>query len=310
MTLDVLVIVGPTASGKTRLGVQVAHRLGSEIVSADSRQVYRGLDIGTGKDLREYAAVSRPVPYHLIDVADPDEVYSLFRFQQDCYRVFREMAGRAPFVGGDTPAVLVGGSGLYIEAVVRQYRLADVPKNTALRARLEVRDRSELAAELLQRWPDLAAETDMSSTRRIIRAYEIGFYRETQSVRYGDPPGVALRFRVFGIAVARQDLRHRIRRRLRERLEQGMVEEVQHLLDRGLSPRRLDDLGLEYREIAAYLAGRKTREQMISDLEIAIGRFAKRQQTWFRGMARRGVEIRWIGADDVDQVVAASGVRR
>ena len=307
MSLGVLAIVGPTASGKTRLGVEVAHRLGSEIVSADSRQVYRGLDIGTGKDFDEYAAVSPPVPFHLIDVADPEEVYSLFRFQQDCYGVLRELAARAPFADGETPVVLVGGSGLYVEAVVREFRLADVPENPELRNRLRSRDREELAAELENRCPDLAVETDVSSKRRIIRALEIAEHRESRPLRYGEPPGLPLRFQVFGVDVPREELRRRIGLRLRARLDEGMVEEVQELLDRGLDPGRLDDLGLEYREITAYLMGKKTREKMVSDLEVAIGRFAKRQQTWFRGMERRGVPIRWIGPEGADVILAALG---
>jgi tRNA dimethylallyltransferase len=305
MNLDVLVIVGPTACGKTRLGVGAAHRLGSEIVSADSRQVYRGLDIGTGKDLDEYAAVTPAVPYHLIDIAEPEEVYSLFRFQQDCYRVFRDMAGRSPFAGRSAPALLVGGSGMYVEAVVRQYRLADVPTNPGLRDRLAGRDREELAAELRQRWPDLAVETDMSSKRRLIRAFEIARYSEENELRYGSPPGVDLRFSVLGVEVERDELRRRIGRRLRTRLDEGMVEEVQGLLDRGLAAERLDELGLEYREIGAFLSGRKSEEQMVSDLENAIGRFAKRQQTWFRGMERRGAPITWIDAHDIDSVIGA-----
>ncbi len=305
MRLRVLVIVGPTACGKTRLGVEVAHRLGSEIVSADSRQVYRGLDIGTGKDLDEYAAVEPPVPYHLIDVAEPDEVYTIFRYQQDCYRVLREMAARAPFAARGVPAILVGGSGLYVEAVVRQYRLADVPKNSELRRRLQERDHEELVVELRRRAPDLGEDTDVSSRRRVIRALEIAEFRERHPVRYGEAPGVSMRFTVFGIEVERAELRRRIGLRLRARLEEGMVEEVQGLLDRGLDPSRLDDLGLEYREIAAYLLEKKSREEMIGDLEIVIGRFAKRQQTWFRGMERRGTPVRWIEADDVGSVIGA-----
>jgi tRNA dimethylallyltransferase len=310
MSLHVLAIVGPTACGKTRLGVEVAHRLGSEIVSADSRQVYRGLDIGTGKDLREYAEVDPPIPYHLIDVADPEEVYTLFRFQQDCYRLLRELASRAPFADGSVPVVMVGGSGLYVEAVVRDFRLADVPINAELRARLEDRDLGRLVMELQQRWPDLAVETDVTVKRRVIRAFEIAEFRERREVPYGEPPGVPLDFSIFGIDVARDELRRRIGLRLRQRLDEGMVEEVQGLLDRGLDPDRLEDLGLEYREVTAFLLGRKSCEEMIADLEIAIGRFAKRQQTWFRGMGRRGVPIRWIGPEDVDLILANTGAER
>jgi tRNA dimethylallyltransferase len=310
MTLHVLAIVGPTACGKTRLGVEVAHRLGSEIVSADSRQVYRGLDIGTGKDLAEYAEVDPPVPFHLIDVADPGEVYTLFRFQQDCYRVLRELSSRPPFTDRSMPVIMVGGSGLYVEAVIRNYRLADVPKNTELRTRLAGRDIEHLVAELKQRWPDLAVETDVTNKRRVIRTFEIGQFRERHPVPYGEHPGVSLRFSVFGIEIAREELRRRIGVRLRARLDEGMVEEVRGLLDRGLSPGRLEELGLEYREVAAYLQGKKSREKMVSDLEIAIARFAKRQQTWFRGMERRGTPIRWIGPGDADIVLETIGVGR
>ena len=303
MTLDVLAIVGPTACGKTRLGVEVAHRLGSEIVSADSRQVYRGLDIGTGKDLAEYAAVDPPIPYHLIDIAEPEEVYTLFRFQQDCYRVMREMASRAPYADRSAPAIMIGGSGLYIEAVVRDYRLADVPKNAELRSRHDERDLVDLVTELEKRWPDLAVETDVTNKRRVIRAFEVAEYGETLPVAYGEPPGVPLAFSVFGIEVSREELRRRIGVRLRQRFEEGMVDEVRRLLERGLDPQRLEALGLEYREVGAFLLGKKSREEMTSDLEFAIGRFAKRQQTWFRGMERRGTPIQWIEADDVDSVI-------
>ncbi|MEJ2581366.1 MAG: tRNA (adenosine(37)-N6)-dimethylallyltransferase MiaA [Acidobacteriota bacterium] len=303
MSLDVLTIVGPTASGKTRLGIEIAHRLGSEIVSADSRQVYRGLDIGTGKDLHDYASVSPPVPYHLIDIADPEEVYTLFRYQQDCYGVLRMMASREPFAGKAVPAVMVGGSGLYVEAVVRGYRLADVPKNTKLRTQLEKRNRDDLVAELRRKSPELAEETDLSSKRRVIRSLEVAEFAESAPVRYGEPPGVDLRFSIYGVRVEKDELRRRIGERLRSRLEEGMVEEVQGLLDRGISLSRLEELGLEYREIGAYLSGQKTRVRMIADLEAAIGRFAKRQLTWFRGMERRGTPIRWLGPKDIQAVI-------
>jgi tRNA dimethylallyltransferase len=307
MKLHVVAIVGPTACGKTRLGVEVAHRLGSEIVSADSRQVYRGLDIGTGKDLGEYAEVHPPVPYHLIDVADPADVYTLFRFQQDCFRVLQEMVVRPPFSAGDVPVVMVGGSGLYVEAVVRQYRLADVPNNPELRYRLRSRSREDLVADLQRRSPELARETDLKSLRRVIRALEIAEYGEQKVLRYSESAGISLRFSVFGIEISRDELRRRIGSRLRVRLAEGLIEEVRNLLEGGLSPNRLDELGLEYREVAAYLTGKKSREEMASDLEIAIGQFAKRQQTWFRGMERRGTPICWIGPGDVETVLATVG---
>jgi tRNA dimethylallyltransferase len=305
MTVRVVVIVGPTASGKTGLGVEVAHRLGSEIISVDSRQVYRGLDIGTGKDLSEYASVDPPVPYHLIDVAEPGEVYSLYRYQQDCYRVLGELATRQKFATSNVPVLMVGGSGLYAEAVIRDYRLADVEKNHELRDRLAGVDHAELVARLEGEAPALAGQTDTQSRRRVIRALEIAEHASRAPIRYGSPPSVPLRFEVFGVGVDRKELRMRIRRRLHGRLEEGMVEEVRDLLDRGLSPARLEQLGLEYREITAFLQGEKTREQMVSDLEHAIGRFAKRQETWFRGMERRGTPIRWIAPDDSASVLAS-----
>ncbi len=306
MNLHVLVIVGPTASGKTRLGVEVAHRLGSEIVSADSRQVYRGLDIGTGKDLEEYARVDPPVPYHLIDIADPEEVYTLFRYQEDCYRVLGDLAERAPFAGGEVPLLMVGGSGLYVEAVVRGYRLADVPMDREARAALEQLPPAELVERLQREAPEIAETTDLSISRRVIRGLEIAAYSKLSPVRYSAPPAAPRRWTVVGVTEERGELRTRIGRRLRQRLEEGMIDEVRQLLDRGVSRRRLDELGLEYREVAAFLEGEKDLDGMISDLESAIGRFAKRQQTWFCGMERRGVPIQWMTADDVEAVVAAA----
>jgi len=304
MSLHVVVIAGPTASGKTRLGVEAAHRLGSEIVSADSRQVYRGLDIGTGKDLEEYARVEPPVPHHLIDVADPEEVFSLFRFQEACFRLLEDFADREPFSDGKVPVLMVGGSGLYIEAVVRQYRLADVPADRGFRAPLEQVPLARLVERLQTRAPEIAAATDLSNARRVIRGLEIAEHAKTYPIRYIEPPAVPLEFTVFGVEIERSELRQRIRRRLRSRIEHGMIDEVRGLLDRGITRRRLDELGLEYREVAAYLGGEKGLEEMIADLEAAIGQFAKRQQTWFRGMERRGVPIRWVGADDVESIVA------
>ncbi len=304
MSVRVAVIVGPTASGKTHLGVEVAHALGSEILSADSRQVYRGLDIGTGKDLDVYARVDPPVPCHLIDLVDPEEIYTLFRFQRDCYSLLSTKTREDRFSGGRVPLVMVGGSGLYVEAVVRDFRIADVPENAPLRVRLEGRTHEELAELLDREAPDLKARTDLSSRRRLIRALEIAAHGRTAPLRFSEPPEFDLRFTVFAVRIGREELRRRIGVRLRSRLEGGMVEEVQGLLDRGLPPRRLEELGLEYREIAAYLDGAKSYEAMTADLEAAIGRFAKRQQTWFRGMERRGVSIQWIDSNDVETVVA------
>lgn len=319
MSLHVVVIVGPTACGKTRLAVEVAHRIGSEILSADSRQVYRGLDLGAGKDLGEYSRVTPPVPYHLIDVVEPEEVYTIYQYQQDCYRVLRAKAEEEKFGSGATPLILVGGSGLYVEAVVRDFRIADVPRNRELRARLAGRGRQELVAELERKAPALFAETDLSSARRVIRALEVADFairgcerasgRASRTVRKRTsvPPGVNLRFTVFGVTVERRTLRGRIGLRLRRRIEEGMVEEVRGLLERGLSIGRLSELGLEYRELGKFLLGRKSLDEAVGDLELAIGRFAKRQETWFRGMERRGVPIRWIDPEDTRAVLSACG---
>lgn len=306
MILRVLVIVGPTASGKTRLGVEVAHRLGSEIVSADSRQVYRGLDIGTGKDLEEYAGVDPPVPYHLIDIADPEETYTLFQYQADCHCLFDDLAKRAPFADGAVPVLMVGGSGLYVEAVVRAYRLADVPMDRDFRASMGRLSLTTLVDRLRSEAPEIAAETDLSNARRVIRGLEIAEFAKTSPVRFSTPPEAVIRYTVLGVNTCRSELQRRIGRRLRHRLERGMVDEVRFLLDRGVPRWRLDELGLEYREVAAFLDGEKGFEQMAADLESAIRHFAKRQQTWFRGMERRGVPIQWISADDAEIAVAAA----
>jgi len=305
MTLHVVVIVGSTACGKTRLGVEAAHRLGSEIISADSRQVYRGLDIGTGKDLAEYARVEPPVAYHLIDVVDPEEVYTLFRFQEDCYRVLDDLAARPPFADGGAPVFMVGGSGLYVEAVVRDYRLADVPVNRGLRRELEGLPLAVLAERLRSEAPGVADDTDLGNARRVIRGLEIADFSKNSPVPYSAHPSVPVEFTVVGVDAGRGELRTRIGRRLRQRIEEGMIDEVRGLLDR-LGRRRLDEFGLEYREVAGFLEGEKDLERMVSDLESAIVHFAKRQQTWFRGMERRGVPIRWIAPGDVDSVVLSS----
>ncbi|MCP3980505.1 MAG: tRNA (adenosine(37)-N6)-dimethylallyltransferase MiaA [bacterium] len=298
--MRLLVIVGPTACGKTRLAVRVARALGSEIVSADSRQVYRGLDIGSGKDLDEYSSVDPPVPVRLIDVADPARPYSVFRYQHDCYRVFEAWQSQ----GRETPLVLAGGTGLYVEAVLRAYRIADVPENEDLRARLMRRDRVELERELQRLDPERARATDTSSKKRIVRALEIADVASRGPVRYSDDPPVALDTSVFGVEIPRDELARRIDRRLDERMRQGMVAEVERLLASGVTPQRLTQLGLEYREIGAYLVGDKTLDRALEDLRTGIQRFAKRQRTWFRGLERRGIAVTWIGPDDVDVVLA------
>jgi tRNA dimethylallyltransferase len=304
MTVRVLVVVGPTASGKTRLAVDVAHRLGSEILSADSRQVYRGLDIGTGKDLEEYRRVSPPVPYHLIDIADPRSVYTLFDYQRDCHAVLRAKAADPRFGSGRVPLLLVGGSGLYVEAVARGFRLADVPEDPALRERLSGLSSGELVESLERAAPELAARTDLTSRKRLVRALEVAAAMASGPVRTSAPLGLEIRWRVVGLRLDRAELRRRIANRVRQRLAAGMVEEVRDLLAAGLPAQRLELLGLEYREIGAHLAGRIGLEDMVARLTVKIGQLAKRQQTWFEGMARRGLPVRWLAPDDLAGVLA------
>ncbi len=306
MTLRLGVIAGPTASGKTGMAVEVAHRLGSEIVSADARQVYAGLDLGTGKDLDEYSRVTPPVPYHLVDVAAPDEVYTLYRYLQDCADVMRHAARRSPFADGSTPLLLVGGTGLYVEAVVRGFRVDGAPPDPELRRRLEGRPLAELVARLARVAPELAARTDLRRPRRVVRALEIVEGRRRGVA--GRPPALPpFEARVTVVAAERAWLRRRIAARLRERLEAGMVDEVRQLLARGLPPERLESLGLEYREIGRYLAGAASHAEMVARLEVQIGRLAKRQQTWFRGMERRGVPVTWVRPGDAEAVLGAIG---
>lgn len=305
MTLRVAVIVGPTATGKTRLAVEVAHKLGSEIISADSRQVYRGLDLGTGKDVHEYSRVSPPVTCHLIDVCDPNDVYSLFHYQRDCYRVLRTLARDERFVSGAIPIVMCGGSGLYVEAVILDYRIADVPENTHMRRRLMERSHQGLVEQLRNEDRALHERTDLSSKKRVVRALEIADFAKRGEVRYSEPLAIDVEWSVFGVRVERSELRSRIALRVDSRLEQGMVDEVRVLVEKGIPPDRIAMLGLEYREISTYLRGDVSYGQMVTNLKAKIRQFAKRQMTYFRGMERRGIPITWIQPDDVDVVLNA-----
>jgi len=297
MPVRLLVLVGPTAGGKTRLGVDVAHRLGTEIISADSRQVYRGLDIGSGKDLAEYSAVTPPVPYHLIDVADPREVYSVFHYQQDCYRLL-EQRDDGP------PLLMVGGAGLFVEAVLRGYRIPSVAEDVELRRHLMELRQVELVERLRDLDPDLLRRTDCSSKERVVRALEIAGHARDRELRYSPPPPVRIDHAVFALDVPPEQLRERIDKRLDQRLDTGMIEEVQALLDAGIPPERMAQLGLEYREVTAYLTGAKTRQEMTDDLRRGIRALAKRQRTWFRGLPRRGIEVTWIAPDDRDSLLS------
>lgn len=286
-----VVIAGPTASGKTALAVDLAHRLGSEIFSMDSRQVYRGLDIGTGKDIEEYSRVAPAVPCHLIDIVEPEEVYSLFRFQVDAYAALDDFRGRR---GDDVPPVLAGGTGLYLEAVLKRYAIAEVPENPRLRAELMTRDAEDLQRELLGLNPAQYARTDLTSKKRIVRALEIAL-----SPRGAVPttrlPEWTLDPLIFVLSIERSRLRERIRERLHARLRAGLVDEVRAARERGVTWERLALLGMEYRQVAAHLRGEKTLEAMTADLLHEIHLLSKRQETYFRGMERRGLPVHWIG---------------
>jgi tRNA dimethylallyltransferase len=281
----------------------VAHRLGTEIVSADSRQVYRGLDIGTGKDLSEYAIVDPPVPYHLIDVAEPTETYTVFRYQRDCYDLF-EKKQRDPSFPEDRPLLMVGGTGLFAEAVLRGYRIPNVPEDPWFRERAEARELDELLEELRDLDEERLRRTDCSSKRRVIRALEIARHARRGPVVVSPPPPVRIDFAVFVVRIEPDVLRRRIDRRLEERLAEGLIEEVRGLMDAGVEASRLMKLGLEYREAASYLVGEKSRERMVEDLRHGIHKFAKRQRTWFRGLERRGVEVTTIGPEDAEALLS------
>ena len=277
---DLICILGPTASGKTRYAVQLARELDGEILSGDSRQVYRGMDIGTGKDLAEYGEI----PYHLIDIVDAGEKYNIFQYQHDFERAYRDIVER-----GKTP-ILCGGSGLYIEAATCGYHLPDVPPDPALRTELEKLPTEELIAryEAIRKPHNT---TDYDTRQRLIRALEIALYEEAHPVNR--TAFLPRKTKYIGISVSREERNARIDRRLRARLEEGLVEEVRGLLARGLKPEDLLYYGLEYKYVTLYLTSALTYEEMVTRLQTAIHQFAKRQMTWFRGMERRGIEIEW-----------------
>ncbi len=286
-----LVVLGPTASGKTRLGVELALEFGGEILSADSRQVYRGLDIGAGKDLEEYVVDGVRIPHHLIDVADLSEEYSVFRFQREFYGALQGIADR-----GALP-VLVGGTGLYLESVLLGYRMSEIPENGSLRAELQEKSIEDLGEILRSLRPDLHNTTDLLERDRVLRAIEIAKHEAGEE----PVPLPRLDALVLGIHWPRQVLRERIGIRLKERLEGGMIEEVQGLRKCGVPLEKLHFLGLEYRFVADFLESRiRNRNDLFQKLRGAIVKFAKRQETWFRRMEKRGIEIHWIDGGDMD----------
>lgn len=283
---DILAVVGPTACGKTSLAVDLALSIGkAEIISADSRQVYRGMDIGTGKDIAEYTRDGITVPSHLIDIAEAGEKYNLFEFQRDFLAAYEDIRARGAF------PIMCGGSGLYVESVLKGYRLLPVPENPALREKLEKKSLEELTA-MLAEYKQLHNNTDTDNKKRAIRAIEIEEYYLTRPVEERSFP--QLNTLVVGVSVDRDVRRERISRRLHERLEQGMVDEVRSLLNNGVQPEQLIYYGLEYKYLTLYLTGAMDYDDMVRGLETAIHQFAKRQMTWFRGMEKRGVPIMWV----------------
>ena len=289
MKYDIITILGPTASGKTSLATRLALEMGNaEIISADSRQVYRGMDLGTGKDLADYTIGDTTIPYHLIDIVEAGEKYNLFQFQQDFWTAYNDIRRRGRF------PILCGGTGLYIESVLKSYKMVPVPENPQLRQQLEHCTLAELT-QLLSTYKSLHNTTDVDTPKRAIRAIEIQQYYRDHHIDEREFP--SLRSLTIGVSVDREVRRQRISQRLRERLEHGMLDEVRTLLER-VPAEDLIYYGLEYKYLTLCCTGQLTYDEMVRQLEIAIHQFAKRQMTWFRGMERRGTPIVWQEASE------------
>jgi tRNA dimethylallyltransferase len=290
--MKMITILGPTASGKTDIAAHLAYELGAEIISADSRQVYRGMNIGTGKDLEDYIVNGTPVPYHLIDICDAGAKYNLFQYQEDFLKAYDDITSR-----GVQP-ILCGGTGLYIESVLKGYHLSPVPQNPELRASLEGKSLEELTVMLKElkakAGSNMHNKTDVDSCQRAIRAIEIESYNLENPIPVRDFP--AIDSIIIGVNIDRDERRRKITNRLRKRLDDGMVDEIKQLLASGIPAEDLIYYGLEYKYITEYVIGKTSYDDMFRGLEIAIHQFAKRQMTWFRGMERRGFKIHWIDA--------------
>lgn len=287
-----ITIIGPTASGKTNFATALAASIGAEVISADSRQVYRRMDIGTGKDLADYEINGKKVPYHLIDIVEPGTKYNLFQYQNDFQKAYEDIKKR------EKPVILCGGTGLYVEAVLKGYALSPVPQNPQLRANLEDKTLEELTnilAELKEKnHSAMHNRTDVDTTKRAIRAIEI----ETYELEHPTPDRAmpTIDSIIVGVDISREERRQKITKRLRVRLEEGMVDEIKALLESGIPADDLIYYGLEYKFVTQYVIGKLTYEEMFRNLEIAIHQFSKRQMTWFRGMERRGFHINWVDA--------------
>lgn len=287
MKYDLITILGPTASGKTPLAANLASKIGAEIISGDSRQIYRGMDLGTGKDLEDYVVNGVEVPYHLIDIVDPGYKYNVFEFQRDFLDAYNLVKSK-----GKIP-LLCGGTGMYIESVLKGYKLIPVPENKSLREALADKSLDELTA-ILSKYKKLHNSTDVDTVKRAIRAIEIEEYYIQENV--DARPFPKLDSLIVGVEIDRELRREKITRRLHQRLDNGMVDEVRRLIDSGIKPEDLIYYGLEYKFLTLYVIGEISYDEMVAQLETAIHQFAKRQMTWFRGMERRGFTIRWIDA--------------
>ncbi len=289
-TMDFITILGPTASGKTNVAVNLAYKLNAEIISADSRQVYRRMDLGTGKDLDEYIVHGQPIPYHLINIVEPGTKYNVYEYQRDFLEAYNDIKSRGKRV------IVCGGTGLYLESILRSYRLSPVPQNPRLREELRDKTLEELT-EILSTYKQLHNKTDVDSAQRAIRAIEIAEYYKQCPIE--DRPFPTLSSYIIGVDIDRETRRSRISARLKQRLDNGMVEEIRNLLKEGIQPEDLIYYGLEYKYLTLYVTGKLSYEEMFRQLEIAIHQFAKRQMTWFRGMERRGIDIHWMKAEDI-----------
>lgn len=287
MNYDLITILGPTASGKTTLAVKLAHQMNTEIISADSRQVYKRMDIGTGKDLADYKINGYSITHHLIDIAEPGTHYNVYEFQRDFLQAYQLIRDK------NQVPILCGGSGLYLESIIRGYRLLSVPENQQLRAALADKSLSELT-KILAGYKRLHNTTDVDTAKRAVRAIEIEEYYRQHKVENEHFP--SLNSLNIGVSIDREFRREKITQRLRQRLDAGMIDEVQSLLNEGLQPEDLIYYGLEYKYVTLYIIGELSFDQMFRQLEIAIHQFAKRQMTWFRGMERRGCIIHWLDA--------------
>lgn len=284
---DLITILGPTASGKTPLAAALAYKLNTEIISGDSRQIYRRMDLGTGKDLADYTVNGRQVPYHLIDIVEPGYKYNVFEYQRDFLTAYEgvKQKGKLP--------VLCGGTGMYLESVLKGYRLLPVPENPELRASLADKTLDELT-QLLSTYKQLHNSTDVDTVKRALRALEIEEYYKQQPPEYREFP--LIDSLIIGVDIDRELRREKISRRLKQRLDEGMVDEVKALLESGITADDLIYYGLEYKYLTLYATGQLSYDEMFQQLETAIHQFAKRQMTWFRGMERRGFTIHWLNA--------------